>query len=841
MAHDGAPFATVLRSQRRRAGLTQQQLADLAGLGVRTIVDLEHGRVARPQRQTVRLLADALRLPDEARERFGDVAAGRPAPAPAAAAPPRRPAELPPDAWDFTGREAQAASLRQFLADGPPGAVAVVSGPPGVGKTALSVHVAHRLRASFPDGQVFVDLGATGPRPVDPSKALASMLVSLGVDADAVPEERTDRRALFRTVAADRAVLFVLDDALDEAQVRPLLPGGAACRVLVTCRASLPGLEGARQTRLDVLEPGEAVELLAKVTGAERVHADGETAAAIAELCGRLPLALRVAGARLAGRPAWPLRTLADRLADERRRLDELSAGDLAVRASIWSTYRGLGESARRAFRLLASLPVPDFAAWTAGPLLDLPAPGAEALVEGLVDDGLLQVRGIDATGRPRYRFHDLVRVYGRERAEEEDTGAERLAATERAAAAWLRLARQAAERLPRAHLADSTPARDAGPPDAAVSADARAWLDAEEVALVALVEATAAAGDGLTRAAAEITVALTSSHLAVHNRFRSWERTQEAALRAARLSGDPRGEAVAGAGMGRLRREQDRYRESEAWLRSALDGFARACDEEGEASTRIELGTLFRETGRFAAATEQLDRAGPLVCGPASGEGLALISYVRGTVSRELGRDGEAVVQLQDALGRYRGLGDMRREALVLRSISLVHRARGDLRVAEALASAAHALFLEVDDRLLAAYSSQSLAKVAVRRGSDSDAAMHLRSAAASFWELEDRFGIALAMRTLGELHLATGRLGEARERLSQAHDVWRSLELPLWEARTLRDLGAVLVRSGDHQGAHRAWGRAHSTFVSAGSRDAAELTDWRSRWGCDCDLPPA
>jgi transcriptional regulator with XRE-family HTH domain/tetratricopeptide (TPR) repeat protein len=841
MAHDGAPFATVLRSHRRSAGLTQQQLADLAGLGVRTIVDLEHGRVARPQRQTVRLLADALRLPDEARERFGDVAAGRPAPALApAAAPPRRPAELPPDAWDFTGREAQAASLRQFLADGPPGAVAVVSGSPGVGKTALAVHVAHRLRPSFPDGQVFVDLRATGPRPVDPSAALASMLVSLGVDAAAVPEERTDRRALFRTVAADRAVLIVLDDALDEAQVRPLLPGGAACRVLVTCRASLPGLEGARQTRLDVLEPGEAVELLAKVTGAERVDADRETAAAIAELCGRLPLALRVAGARLAGRPGWPLRTLADRLADERRRLDELSAGDLAVRASIWSTYRSLGESARRAFRLLASLPVPDFAAWIAGPLLDLPAPGAEALVEGLVDDGLLQLRGIDATGRPRHRFHDLVRVYGRERAEEEDTPAERLAATERSAAAWLRVARQAAERLPRAHLAESTSMPDAGPPDAAVSADPRAWLDAEEAALVALIEATAAAGGGLTRAAAEITDALTSSHLAVHNRFRSWERTQEAALRASRLSADPRGEAVARAGMGRLRREQDRYRESEAWLRSALDGFAHAGDEEGEASTRIELGTLFRETGRFAAATGQLDLAASLVCGM-GGDGLALISYVRGTVSRELGRDGEAVVQLQDALGRFRGLGDLRREALVLRSISLAHRARGDLRVAEALASAAHALFLELDDRLLAAYSSQSLAKIAVRRGSDSDAAMHLRSAAASFWELEDRFGIALAMRTLGELHLAAGRLGEARERLSQTQDLWRSLELPLWEARTLRDLGGVLVRSGDHQGAHRAWGRALSTFVRAGSRDAAELTGWRLSWGCDCDLPRA
>jgi tetratricopeptide (TPR) repeat protein/transcriptional regulator with XRE-family HTH domain len=839
-----APFAELLRAHRRRAGLTQRQLADLATLGVRTIVDLEQGRVARPQRQSVRLLGDALRLDDEARRQLELTAAGTAGAAEPAGpiAAPAVPGQLPPDPWDFAGREGEVARLMRFLGDGPAAGAAVVSGPPGVGKTALAVHVAHRLRPRFRDGQLFVDLRGTEARPAEPADVLASLLRSLGAAPAAMPAEVDERRTLLRTVVADLAVLFVLDNAVDEAQVRPLLPSGAACRTLVTSRTALLGLESAHPCRLDVLTAAEGIALLANVAGPARVAAEAAAAAAIVELCGRLPLAMRIAGARLASRPTWRLETLAARLGDERRRLDELTAGDLAVRASLSSCYRGLDARARRALRLLASLGVPDFAGWAAAPLLDLPEAGAEALVERLVDAGLLQVGGLDATGLPRYRLHDLIRAYGQERAEDEDTPADRQAAVERAAAAWLRLAWRAAQRLPSAFPSLDRTLPGIGPPAAGpagvVDAAPRAWLEAEEAALVSLVET--AAGSGLGDVAAGIAGVLTSSHLAVRNRFRSWERTSEAVLRATGRSGDRRGEAVLRTRMGQLRGEQDRFAESEAWLDAALGAFSELGDVEGEAAVRVELGALLRETGRFAAASAQLDRAA-LLARDTGGELPALVSYVRGTVSREQGRDREAIAHLEDALGRYRELGDLRREALLLRSIGLVHRAEGDLELAGALTSAAHGMFLELDDQLLAAYASQSLAKVALRGGAGSEAAMHLRHSARSFRALEDRFGIALWLRTLGELHLATGRLGDARERLTQSWEIWRSLSLPLWEARTLRDLGAVLLRSGDHDGAHRAWTRALSTFIHAGSRDAAELQTWRARWGCECELLPA
>jgi NB-ARC domain len=199
----------------------------------------------------------------------------------------------------------------RLLGEGSRAAAGVISGPPGVGKTALAVHVAHLSRDRFPDGQVFVDLRATDARQPEPFDVLAWVLRSLGVAAGAVPLAPDERRDLFRTVIADRAVLFVLDDAFGEAQVRSLLPSGDACRALVTSRVGLPGLEGAHHVQLDILPAREAVELLGDVAGVERVAAEPAAASGIAELCDRLPLALRVAAARLASRPAWRLATLA--------------------------------------------------------------------------------------------------------------------------------------------------------------------------------------------------------------------------------------------------------------------------------------------------------------------------------------------------------------------------------------------------------------------------------------------------------------------------------------------------------------------------------------------------
>jgi hypothetical protein len=237
---------------------------------------------------------------------------------------------------------------------------------------------------------------------------------------------------VYRSLMADRHALVLRDNAADEAQVRALLSAGAANAVLVTSRTRLTGLAGTEVIDLDVLPPEQAVELLGKIVGTDRIAREPAAAQVIAALCGYLPLALRIAGARLAAKPQWRLQRLAHRLAEHQRRLDELTAGDLEVRSSVGMSYYGLDEAEQRAFRLLGVLEVPDLASWMLAAPLDISAPEAEEVADHLADAQLLDTLGNDATGQLRYRFHDLVRLYARERLAADETSATRRAALER-------------------------------------------------------------------------------------------------------------------------------------------------------------------------------------------------------------------------------------------------------------------------------------------------------------------------------------------------------------------------------------------------------------------------
>ncbi|MGH3973414.1 MAG: BTAD domain-containing putative transcriptional regulator, partial [Pseudonocardiaceae bacterium] len=247
------------------------------------------------------------------------------------------PAQLPADITDFTGRKAQLTTVQQVVAAADRcGAVLVaITGKAGVGKTTLAVHAAHRLRVHYPDGQLFVNLRGTQARPLTPADVLARFLRSLGVNRTAIPDDVEERAALFRSRVADRRLLILLDDAACEAQLRPLLPGIPGCAVLVTSRTRMASLNVTRLVNLDILEPDHAVELLARVAGPLRVAAEPGAAKEIVRLCGFLPLAVRIAGARLGARPHWRLDRLEADLADERTRLDQLRLGDLEVRASL--------------------------------------------------------------------------------------------------------------------------------------------------------------------------------------------------------------------------------------------------------------------------------------------------------------------------------------------------------------------------------------------------------------------------------------------------------------------------------------------------------------------------
>jgi NB-ARC domain len=282
-----------------------------------------------------------------------------------------------------------------------------------------------------------------------PAEVLGEFLRALGVEGQCLPRDVDSRAGLYRSLLADRRVLVVLDNAADEAQVRPLLPAGASNAVLVTSRTRLAGLTLSEVIDLGVLPPGQAVELLGKIVGTGRVAAEPEAAAQIAALCGYLPLALRIVGARLAAKPHWRIQRLADRLAAHHRRLDELTVGDLEVRASFALSHQGVGAVERRAFRLLGLLRVPDFAPWMLSALLDIPVPDAEEIAEHLADAQLLDAVGEDAAGQIRYRCHDLIRLIARERLAADETPAARRAALERTLQTYSTRAHTAVRQLP--------------------------------------------------------------------------------------------------------------------------------------------------------------------------------------------------------------------------------------------------------------------------------------------------------------------------------------------------------------------------------------------------------
>ncbi|MFF4407370.1 BTAD domain-containing putative transcriptional regulator [Streptomyces sp. NPDC001404] len=314
----------------------------------------------------------------------------------------------------FTGRDEQLRDLTGMLTRKEASAVVVsaTNGMAGVGKTTLAVYTAHGLGDdAFPDGRLYVDLRGADAEPLQPHHVLEGFLQELGVADENVPDDAEERVALYRTLPTDRRMHLLLDNAASCEQLRPLLPRAADCAVLVSSRAWLTGLAGARHLRLDIMPPEDALRLLRRAIGNRAVDAEPEAAVALVATCGHLPLALRIVASRLAAEPGRPLADLVRRLADERRRLDELRTGDTAVDAAFELSYATLTPEQASAFRLLAVPDVPDLALPSPAALLGLGADEAEELLESLVELNLLESHRLD-----RYQFHDLVRAFARTR-----------------------------------------------------------------------------------------------------------------------------------------------------------------------------------------------------------------------------------------------------------------------------------------------------------------------------------------------------------------------------------------------------------------------------------------
>ncbi|UWP87556.1 tetratricopeptide repeat protein [Dactylosporangium fulvum] len=722
----------MVAAHRRRLGLTQEDLATATGLSVRSIRDVENGRVVRPRPSTVRLLADAFDLSADDRSSF--IRAAGPDPS---GLPKERPRQLPLAVPQFVGRHAELAVLDACLDEQvarPSVVVFAVSGMPGIGKTSLALHWAHRVADRFPGGQLYVNLrGYDAMDAVEPADALRGFIEALGVQPNRIPADVEGRTGLYRSLLAHRRMLVVVDNARDSAQVRPLLPGTGGCVVVVTSRDRLSDLiaaECAQPLNLNVLTDDESMSLLAARLGARRLAAEPVAAADIISATGRLPLALSIVAAHAAVHPGFPLDAIAAGLHADDARLDALADGD--VRAAFSWSYLALSRPAARLFRLLGLHPGPDLTVGAAAALLGRSPADVTPLLRELTRLHLLteHVPG-------RYTFHDLLRAYAAELTRSSEPADERRAALHRLFDHYLHSAYPAAVSLqPQWTTIDPVeplPSNASSP--ARGHDEALAWFAAEHQVLVRAVRQ--AAETGFDAYAWQLAWTLTT-FFAPRGLWHDQFVVQQSALAAAERSDDLAGQAIANRMLSRAETRLGDLDNAEARLRRALDLYGRLGDPANQAQTLHNHAEL---------------------------------CYMRG-------RPDEGLVHGYEALRLYRLAGNRAGEARTLNAIGWLHAATGDYH--QAITSCADALAQQraSDDRNGQAATLDSLGFAYYRLGEHKRAADCYEQAIQLFRDSADRYHEAETLLRLGEVR-------EAMADTAEAADAWRRA------ARIFDDLG--------------------------------------------------
>jgi tetratricopeptide (TPR) repeat protein/transcriptional regulator with XRE-family HTH domain len=832
-------FAGLLRKLRWEARLTQEELAEAAGVSLRSVSYLERGVVTSPQKDTVRLLADALGLIGPVRAGFEAAARGRAVPGGVASAT----RTLPRDIASFTGRQQELEQLAKAAA-GAGGVVSIhaIGGMAGVGKTAFAVHTAHRLADRFPGGQIFLPLhGHTpGQRPVDPEDALASLLLTAGVAPAQIPPGLEARMALWRDRLAGQQLLLVLDDAASSEQVLPLLPGSGGSLVLVTSRRHLSALVDATAVSLDTLPPDEAAGLLVRLAGRAGLSPADPGVAEIVRLCGFLPLAVGMVARQLHHHPAWSVAGRAAELAAARDRLELMATEDLSVAVAFDLSYADLTADQQRLFRRLGLHPGVEVDGYAAAALDGTDVEAARRGLEALYDQYLLA-----EPAQGRYRMHDLIREHARALAGRADPDRDREDATGRLLDYYQHAATRADALIGR--QARPAPAFADGPVPAAVPVlagreQALAWARAERAGLLACLNHATAGGQHAR------VIALTAGLTGLLRSDGPWAEAitlHEAALQAARHLGDRLGQAGALNCLGDLRRLTGEYPPAAQALEQALSIYRDLGNRLGQANALNYLGIVRLATGEYPAAAQAQEQALGIYrdLGDRLGQANAL-NYLG--IVRMVTAEYPAAAQAQEqALGIYRELGDRLGQANALSELGTVRRLTGEYPAAAQVLEQALGIYRDLGNRLGQANALLELGTVRRLTGEYPAAAQVLEQALGLYRELGNRLGQANVLDNLGVVRRLTGEYPAAAQVLEQALGLYRDLGHRGGEAETLNERGTLHRVSGDlveAEGCHRqaldlaraiasSWDEAHALAglgrcaLAAGHATQAEI----------------
>lgn len=778
--HD-VKFGDLLRQLRIVAQLTQEELAVRSDISTRTISDLERGVANFPHADTVLRLAQGLELGDQDRAQLEAAARGRvrlAAPRPTAITATGTTAAiqtLPHDIAAFTGREAEFAQLLTKVDINTVVSIHAIGGMAGVGKTAFAVHAAHKLAPGFPDGQIFVPLhGHTpGREPVNPAHALASLLLTAGVETSAISGDQEALSRFWRDKLAGRRLLVVLDDAVDSEHVRPFLPGSAGCLVLITSRRHLTALEDAQSISLDTMQPDDAAQLVVRLADREDINADHPAIAGIARLCGYLPLALGMLARQLHHHPTWTAAGLAAELAAAKDRLELMRAENLSVSAALDLSYADLTESQRRLFRRLGLLPGTDIDTFAAAALDGTSLAVARRHLEDLYDHYL-----ISEFSSSRYRMHDLTQEHARALAAA-DSADERATAVDRLLDYYQHTANLAEARLARQTRPGPGPAtwpESVATPDLNDPSQALAWARADRASLLACLEHTNRTGQQAR------VVAFTAALAGLLRRDGPWTDAiscHTAAVRAARDLSDRLGEANALSDLGDVRRLTGDYADAAQVLEQALGIYRDLGDRLGEANALSDLGAV-RMFGDYAAAAQAQERA----------------------------------------LGIYRDLGNQNGQARALNYLGIVHWLAGAFPAAAQALEQALGICRDLGDKLGQVNTLSDLGSVRRLMGDYPDAAQALEEALDICRELDDRYSEANALNELGVVRRLMGRYTEATRTHEQALGIYRDLGNRHGEANAFKSLGNVQRLTGDYRNAAQALDHALGIYSEVGDR---------------------